>query len=851
MSIPLPVVNDEAGNEDAVQLIQVIIGRAALVAMSGAANAATANHTSGGNVRDGTPVEAVMLKNETGVAARILTSVALGLAFVAPGGGIARERETATVSSNTVPISEKDALVRANTLLARMTIEEKVGQISQRFDIASLFPSGAPLPPGMPPLMPLDATVAKAELGALLFVHDPEIANKYQRIAVEQTRLKIPLLLGYDVIWGMRTMFPVPLAGAASFDPEGVAQARAVAAKEARALGIHWTFAPMIDIARDPRWGRIVEGAGEDPYLGAAMARAQVRGFQGDHIGAPGHIIAGPKHFVGYGAAVGGRDYDPVFLSDSELYNVYLPPFKAAIDAGAGNIMSAYMDLNDVPASANKWLLTDVLRGELGFKGWVVTDASAVHNLVKQGFATDKTDASARAILAGVDMEMSTAPNAFATLASSVRAGKVPMKRLDEAVRRVLLAKYRMGLFENPYVDVAAAQSVLNDPAHAAAAQAAAERSLVLLKNDGAALPLVAGAHQRVAVIGPMADSPRDTTLSLAFPQDAAQAVTVFKGVSARLNGIATVATAPGVQLARVNPSPLVMLLGQTPLWTAAQTADELQKAVALAARSDVVILTLGEKIDMSSEQASRSDLTLPGDQRKLLDAVLATGKPVVVVLMNGRPLDLTGVYDKVPAILEAWYPGSRGGTAVARALFGDVNPGGKTPVTWPRSVGQVPTYYAHNLSHNPEGQGTRYFDASSTPRFPFGFGLSYTRFTIAPRTLDKAELSPGGKVMVSTTLTNIGARVGDEVVQLYIHQRAGRASRPVRLLQGFQRVSLNPGESRHVSFTLDESNVRYWNSAERGWVIDPGVFDLWVGNSSQADGHITFTVGGSARAAK
>ena len=755
------------------------------------------------------------------------------------------------VAQNGPAISDADALARANRLIGQMTVEEKVGQVSQRFDIASLFPSGTPLPPGMPPLTPLDANVGKAELGALLFVHDPVVANKYQRIAVEQTRLKIPLLLGYDVIWGMRTMFPVPLATAASFDPAGVEQARAIAAKEARAIGIHWTFAPMIDIARDARWGRIVEGAGEDPYLGAAMARAQVKGFQGDRIGAPGHIIAGPKHFVGYGAATGGRDYDPVFLSDSELHNVYLPPFKAAIDAGAGNIMSAYMDLNDVPASANKWLLTDVLRGELGFKGWVVTDASSVHNLVKQGFAADKADASERAILAGVDMEMSTAPNAFATLAASVRAGKVPVKRLDEAVRRVLLAKIRMGLFENPYVDVAAAQTVLNDPTHAAAAQVSAERSLVLLKNDGAALPLSAATLKRVAVIGPMADSPRDTTLSLAFPQDAAKAVTVFKGVSERLNGIATVETAPGVQLARVNPSPLVMLLGRTAPWTAAQTADELQKAVMLAARSDVVILTLGEKIDMSSEQASRADLTLPGDQRKLLDAVVATGKPVVVVLMNGRPLDLTGVYEKVPAILEAWYPGSRGGTAVARALFGDVNPGGKTPVTWPRSVGQVPMFYAHNLSHSPEGQGTRYFDAPSTPRFPFGFGLSYTSFTIAPPVLDKPELPPGGRITVSTTLTNTGKRAGDEVVQLYIHQRAGRASRPVRLLQGFQRVTLNPGESRTLSFTLDESNVRYWNSAERGWVIDPGVFDLWIGNSSQGGNHITFKVGGNARAAK
>lgn len=780
----------------------------------------------------------------------------LGAAFcLVLVGGASATAKTTQSASNGAPdlpdtINEAEAVKRTNQLLARMTVEEKVGQLSQRFDIASLFPTGTPTPPGMPPMTPLDDVVRKAQIGSVLFVHDPEVANRYQRIAVEETRLKIPLLLGYDVVWGMKTMFPVPLANAASFDPDGVTRNQSVAASEARALGIHWTFAPMVDIARDPRWGRIVEGAGEDPYLGAAMARAQVKGFQGAYIGAPGRIIAGPKHFVGYGAAVGGRDYDPAYISDAELHNVYLPPFKAAIDAGAGNIMSAYMDLNDVPASANKSALTDILRGELGFKGWVVTDASAVHNLTKQGFAPDRAEAAARALMAGVDMEMSMAPNAFGTLADSVRSGRVPMKRLDEAVRRVLIAKFRMGLFENPYVDVAAAQRAINDPSHALAAQAAAERTLVLLKNASQALPLDAAAMKRVAVIGPLADAPGDTMVSLAFPQESANAVTVFKGVRDLLNGVATVETAPGVQISRVYPSPITMLLGAKKLWSGPDAAAQMQKAVDLANQSDTIIMVLGESVDMSSEQASRSDLTLPGDQRKLLDAVLATGKPVVVVLMNGRPLDLTGVYEKVPAILEAWYPGSRGGTAVARALFGDVNPGGKTPVTWPRSVGQIPTYYAHNLSHSPEGQNTRYWDVASSPRFPFGFGLSYTSFAIEPPILDKAQLAPGGRIVVSTKVTNTGQRAGDEVVQLYIHQRTGRASRPVRLLQGFQRVSLAPGANSEVKFTLDESNVRYWNSVERGWVVDPGEFDIWIGNSSTAEGHTTFKVGGKPRKA-
>lgn len=777
-----------------------------------------------------------------------LASAALVLTLAVASPALAQSAPGATQAAPAA-VSDAEAIKRANRLIKQMTVEEKIGQISQRFDIASLFPTGSDMPAGMPKMTPLDAEVRSGKLGAVLFVHDPKVANKYQRLAVEETRLKIPLLLGYDVIHGMKTMFPVPLANAASFDPAGVEAIQTIAAKEARALGIHWTFAPMIDIARDPRWGRIVDGAGEDPYLGAAMARAQVKGFQGDRMGAPGRIIAGPKHYVGYGASVGGRDYDSVYLSDSDLYNVYLPPFQAAIDAGAGNIMSAYMDFNDVPASANRHMLTDVLRGEMGFQGWVVTDASAVHNLVKQGFASDMEDASVRALMAGVDMEMSMAPNAFASLAGAVKAGKVPMKRLDEAVRRVLVAKVKMGLFENPYVDEAAAEAVMNDPAHAAASQAAAERAMVLLKNDGQALPLDAGSVKRVAVIGAMADSAADTTVSLAFSQK--DAVTIFKGVRARLNGLAEVETVPGVQLRRLNPSPLDGLIRPAPRWTPEQADTEIQKAVDLAKRSDVVIMTLGEGTNMSSEQGSRSDLVLPGDQRKLLDGVLATGKKVIVVLMNGRPLDLTGVQDKVPAILEAWLPGSQGGTAVARALFGDVNPGGKTPVTWPRTVGQVPTYYARNLTHNPDTIATRYWDASSTPRFPFGFGLSYTNFTIAPPALDKTELAPGGKIIVSTTVTNTGQRAGDEVVQLYIHQRSGRASRPVRLLQGFQRISLAPGESRTVNFTLDESHVRYWSAAEKGWVIDPGAFDLWVGNSANADLKASFTVGGKPRPAR
>ncbi|WP_294358556.1 glycoside hydrolase family 3 N-terminal domain-containing protein [uncultured Sphingomonas sp.] len=771
----------------------------------------------------------------TRVATLALTAViAAGLA----ASSIAAER------NSSAPQSWLDARIsaeqRADALLRAMTLEEKAGQVSQQFMFGK-YEEFAPV-------------VRDAKVGSLLFVTDPAIINRLQKVAVEETRLKIPLIFGYDVIHGFRTIFPVPLANAASWDPEGIERAQAVAAAEARSAGIHWAFSPMLDVARDPRWGRIVEGPGEDPFLASALARAQVHGLQGPTIGTPGHIIAGPKHFAGYAAADGGRDYDGVYLSDAQLYNVILPPFAAAVQAGAGNVMSAYMDLNDVPAVGNKWLLTDVLRGQMGFGGWVVSDANGTKNQVTQHFARDEADAAVRSIAAGNDMEMSFGPAASAnTLAASVRAGKLPQATLDRAVRRILVAKFKMGLFEHPFVDEAQARRTLADPAHRDAAERAAERSFVLLKNEGA-LPLSAGQHRRVAVIGASANSKRDMLGPWSFQYDLPETVTVFEGVRDRLGTAATVETAPGVQLKRNVPSMFesITIPGQAkpePRWDAARTAREFDMAVALARRSDLVILTLGEAEDMSGEGASRADLKLPGDQIKLFDAVMALGKPVVVVTMSGRPLELGSVLERAPAVLHAWFGGTRGGTAIARTLFGDVNPGGKLPLTWPRSVGQVPIYYAHNTTHMPKDQGKRYWDIPSTPQFEFGYGLSYTRFQIGTPSLDTPTLLPGGKVTVTTSVTNTGDRVGDEVVQLYTHQQAGRASRPVRELKGFQRVTLKPGETRTVSFTLDEKSVQYWNAAERGWVIDPGMFDLWVGSSSNAQSHGQFTVAGAARA--
>lgn len=729
----------------------------------------------------------------------------------------AAAKETGQVSQT----NQADVTSRARALVSQMTLAEKAGQLSQAFAV--------------PFLPPVDDAVAAGRLGSLLFVSDPARINQYQRLAVENSRLGIPLLFGFDVIHGLRTIFPVPLGLAASFDPELVEQAQAAAAVEARASGIHWAFAPMVDIARDPRWGRIVEGAGEDPHLGSAMAAAQVRGLQGPAIGTPGRVIAGPKHFLGYGAAPGGRDYEPVSLSDAEIRNVYLPPFVAAIRAGAGNIMSAYMDINQQPAVAAKWLLDDLLRGELGFEGFVVSDANGVQNQVAQHFAVDEADAAQRALIAGNDMEMALGPNAFARLPALVAQGRLPEAVLDRAVERVLVAKIRMGLFEHPYVDEGEAARVLATPAHRELAQVAAERSLVLLHNQGGALPLRPGAAGHVAVIGPLADSVADTLGPWVFVPDKAETITVARGISERLAGQSHVSVEPGVQLRRAIPSGLEAFGPPQRSWTTEEADTRFAAAITAARAADQIVLVLGEAQSQSGERASASDLRLPGEQLRLLDAVLATGKPVVLVLIAGRPLDISAIIGRVPAILLAWYPGTRGGTAVARALFGDVNPGGKLPVTWPRSVGQVPIHYARSLAHTPDRADSLYHDAPSTPLFPFGHGLSYTSFRIDPPTLDQPVLKPGGAVTLTTRVTNIGNHVGDEVVQLYIHQRAGRAMRPARELKGFQRITLAPGESRTISFHIDGAMLSYWNASERRTLHDPGQFDLWVGRDAQA----------------
>jgi beta-glucosidase len=723
------------------------------------------------------------------------------------------------------PMTDAQVEARVKALLEQMTLQEKVGQLTQ------LFAFG-PAP---------EDRIRKGEIGSLLFIKDPAVTNHLQRIAVQESRARIPILFGYDVIHGFRTLFPVPIGMAASWDPALIEEVQTVAAREASSAGVRWTFGPMVDIARDARWGRMVEGAGEDPYLGSLIAAAQVRGFQGPYAGSPEHVLACAKHYAGYGAAEGGRDYDSTYLPEVLLRNVYLRPFHAAEQAGCASFMSAYQDVNDIPASANRFLLDQVLRQDWGFKGFVVSDAYTVATLVDHGFARDPADAATRALTAGVDMDMGS--NTYWTqLAKLVDEGKLPQSMIDLAAGRILAAKVRLGLFENPYVDEARAQKVMSAPAHRELAREAAQRSAVLLRNEGQLLPLSRNQFSSLAVIGPLADSQTDTVGSWAMSGDAKDAITILQGIRAKVAGV-RVEYAQGAQLRRLIPSFFDDFLpGPKPAaWSPEQSEAEFQKAVETARGADACVMVLGEAQNMSGEVASRASLDLPGRQEELLKAVVALGKPVVLVLMSGRPLDLVWASEHVPAILQVWYPGVEGGAAVADLLFGDAVPGGKLPVSWARSAGQLPLYYNHNLTHQPETAPnfkSRYWDSLSSPLYPFGYGLSYTTFEYSNLRVDAAQIKIGESCKVSVDLMNSGTRPGVEVAQLYIHQRAGSASRPIRELKGFRRVSLKPGEKATVEFTLGPDELRFWSPQAKAWVEEAEEFDIWVGGDSRAPLH-------------
>jgi beta-glucosidase len=764
----------------------------------------------------------------------MFSAIAITLGAAATSLSAPRLSVSAHQVTQPVPTPSTDAEARAfaDKLIAKMTLAEKLGQMTQ-------------VPLNSPPPRPAEELARTGAIGSFLFITDAAEINRLQHVAVEQSRLHIPILFGYDVIHGFRTIYPVPIALAASWNPAAAEKAQSMAAREARATGIQWAFAPMVDIARDPRWGRIMEGAGEDPFLGSRMAEAQVygfqgKGFQGDDLTSPTHIMACVKHFAGYGAASGGRDYEESNISDEQLWNVYLPPFHAALEAGAGSLMSAYMDLNGVPAAGNRWLLHDVLRDDWNFHGMVVSDWEAVKSLTTHGFSKDDTDAAIRAVNAGVDMEMSST-NFQDKLPAAVKQGLVTEATLNNAVRNILIAKYKLGLFKNPYIDPTKTASQMVTPEQRATARSIAAQTAVLLRNENNLLPLAATAKS-IALIGSLADSKPDIMGSWCLAGNPSDSVTVLEGMRARF-GADHIHYTKGVEIERDQPSIFDPQFSspKPTLTTDAERDTEFHHALDLINQSDVAVLVLGELQSMSGERASRSSLDLPGKQQQLLEAAVATGKPIVLVLLNARPLNITWASTHVPAILEAWYPGTEGGNAIADLLSGDANPGGKLPMAWPLTIGQVPINYARNLTQIPEAPNTRYWDGSSAPLYPFGYGLSYSTFSTSNLRLATPTVRAGSPLQVSIDVQNTSNRAGDEVVELYTHQRAGSASRPVRELKGFVRVTLAPHETRTITIPLNTKDLGFWSPATHHWSMEPGTFDLWLGTDETATTHTTF----------
>ncbi|MGA7926788.1 MAG: glycoside hydrolase family 3 N-terminal domain-containing protein [Candidatus Sulfotelmatobacter sp.] len=719
---------------------------------------------------------------------------------------------------------------RVSQLLSQMTLEEKIAQ-TVHFADSSTGPGS--------PHADYREQIAQGHVGSVENITGAAETNALQKLAVAKSRLHIPLIFALDVIHGYRTIFPVPLAMASTWDPAMVERASHIAAKEATREGIRWTFSPMVDIARDARWGRMVEGAGEDPYLGSAMAVAYVRGYQGAHLNDPRSMLACVKHFVGYGAAEAGRDYNSVDMSERMLRQIYLPPFHAAVEAGVGSVMSAFNSLNGVPATSNWFTLTHILRQEWGFQGMVISDYGSVGETIAHGVAVDGKTAARKAILSGLDIDLES--NLFSRyLAELVRSGAVSKSAVDRAARCVLRIKFALGLFEHPYVAEPATRGVPQlDPADVEFARTVAERSYVLLKNrdsEGkAALPLSSDVHT-IALIGPLADSAADMLGPWRARGNAADVVTLRAALTSR-----------------------VQLSGRQLLYakgTEILTAEEngFAEAVAAAKQADVVLMALGEdSLSMSAEAASRAHLGLPGNQQPLLEAVAATGKPVVLIVFSGRPLTLAWAASHVPAILQAWFPGVQAGPALVRTLFGDVSPSGKLTVSMPDSVGQEPLHYDElntgrpadgvDLSRPPGNHGekyrSRYVDEPNAPLFPFGYGLSYTKFIYSPLELSTSQMSASGlnqktepALRVSTTVRNAGSRAGDEIVELYLRLRGTSVALPVRQLEGFRRVVLASGESKRVEFSLGRDELAFWNIDMQD-LVEPASATVWIGPSS------------------
>ena len=708
-----------------------------------------------------------------------------------------------------------------DSLIQIMTIEEKVGQLVQVTGWHRDSLSGPTVSPQQEEL------IKRGLLGGIFNIWGAEATHEAQKIAVEKSRLRIPLIFGLDVIHGFRTTFPIPLAEASSWDTAMVERDARIAAREASSAGVDWTFAPMVDIARDPRWGRIAEGSGEDPLLGSLMAAARVRGFQGNDPSRSNSIAACAKHFAAYGGAEGGRDYNTVDMSERTLREVYLLPYRAAVDAGALTVMSSFNEIGGVPSTGNRALMTGILRGEWGFRGFVVSDWTAVTELILHGVASDTPHAAALAFNAGTDADMESGAY-LQFLPRLVRDGKVSMAALDEGVRRVLRVKYALGLFDDPYRHCTPEREKSNilTPANIAASREAGRRSIVLLKNSGGLLPLRKDIRS-LAVIGPLADDRAD----LLGPWDAlgrpADVVTLLEAIHSAVSPATKILYAKGCSIEGTD-------------------RGGFAAAVESARNADAVIIALGESREMSGEASSRSTLAIPGLQNELLESVASAGKPVILVLMNGRPLAIPWAEEHAGAIVESWFLGIRSGNAIADVLFGEYNPSGKLPVTFPRTVGQVPYYYNHKNSGRPandaEKYTSRYIDLPSSPLYPFGFGLSYTTFDYSGLALSPGVIDTSGTVTVSVSVKNTGTRPGEEVVQFYVRQDFGSVTRPVKELKGFERIALAPGESRQVKFLLRGSDLRMYDAAMRH-VVEPGTYTVFVGTNSRDVTELHFSV--------
>lgn len=715
---------------------------------------------------------------------------------------------------------------KVESLLSRMTLEEKIGQMNQITSYGNIED--------------MSSLIKKGEVGSILNEVDPVRINALQRVAMEESRLGIPLLIARDVIHGFKTIFPIPLGQAASFNPQIAKDGARVAAIEASSVGIRWTFAPMIDIARDPRWGRIAEGCGEDTYLTSVMGAAMVEGFQGDSLNSSTSIAACPKHFVGYGAAEGGRDYNSTFIPERRLRNVYLPPFEAAAKAGAATFMTSFNDNDGIPSTGNAFILKDVLRGEWGFDGLVVTDWASASEMISHGFAADSKEVAMKSVNAGVDMEM-VSYTFVKELPALIKEGKVKESTIDEAVRNILRVKYRLGLFDAPYVDEKQ-PSVMYTPSHLKVAKQAAVESAILLKNDKEVLPLQESL-KTVAVVGPMANAPYEQLGTWIFDGEKAHTQTPLNAIKEMVGDKVQVIYEPGLAYSRE------------------KNLAGVAKAAAAAARADVILAFVGEEAILSGEAHCLADLNLQGDQSALITALAKTGKPVVTIVMAGRPLTIGQEVEESTAVLYSFHPGTMGGPALADLLWGKAVPSGKTPVTFPKMVGQIPVYYAHNNTGRPAtrnevllddiaveagqtslGCTSFYMDAGFDPLFPFGYGLSYTTFKYSNVKLSSASLKKDDVLTVTFDLENTGKYKGTEVAQLYIQDKVGSVTRPVKELKRFTRVTLKPGEKKNVSFELPISELAFWN-IDMMKVVEPGDFGLWVATDSQSGEEVFFKV--------